>query len=354
LLIFLFEIVCEDNLSREGFLKTRHDVLHTPAVFPVNDLGGDGGHNTPRYWEKNKEMNTAMFNAAILSMNKRGVLGRILEIGIHRYLRFFGVAFVDSGGFIYKRYNLRIKPEKIIEIQEKMGADIASTLDFPINHKVFSENNLIMATVKNAIITESVRKNRDMMLFASVNGYDPLLIRNVIRHLERNCDFDGYALGSLMPKFSNYRLLVDSILAARKEVKNKPLHVYGLGSPLIANLLIYLGVDSFDSAFFVISSGKRNYSVPGYKRIDFSELEKYSKLPCECPVCKTHKIEEIRRKRELLCLHNLSVLHYELNKIKQAIREHRVEDYLSKRFEKNPWAKRAFQYAKNRMRISGG
>jgi len=350
----LFEITCEDNLSRQGILETKHGPLHTPAFFPVHDLGWKGTSNTPRYWEKYKEINTAMFNAAILSMNSRGSLGRILEIGIHRYIRFFGVAFVDSGGFIYKRYNLRIKPEKILEIQEKMGADIASTLDFPISYKVLSENNLIVATVKSAMITESLRKNRDMLLFASVNGYDPLLIRNVIRHLERNCKFNGYAIGSLLPKFSNYRLLVGSILAARKEVKNKPLHVYGLSSPLIANLLMYLGVDSFDSSFFVISSGKRNYSVPGYGRISFSELEKYPELPCECSVCKTHGIAEIRKKRELLCFHNLSVLHSEVNEMKQAIREHRVEDYLATRFEKNPWAKRAFQFAKSKIRFSGG
>ena len=350
----MFEITDQDNLSREGLLKTKHGILKTPAVFPVHDLGGDGGENTPRYWEKIKEMNTGMFNAAILSMNNRGVLGRILEIGVHRYLRFFGITFVDSGGYVYKKYNLRIKPKQILEIQEKMGADIASTLDFPINYKVFSENDRIMATIESAIIADSARKDQEMNLFASINGYDPVLIKNVIKHLERKCNFDGYAIGSLLPKFSNYRLLIDSILAARREIKNKPLHVYGLGSPVIANLLIYLGVDSFDSSFFVISSGKRNYSVPGYGRVDFSELEKYPELPCECPICKTYEIDQIRRKRELLCLHNLSVLNKELEDVKQAIREHNIESYLHKRFEKNPWAKRAFRYAKDRIRMSGG
>ena len=299
-------------------------------------------------------MDTAMFNAAILSMNKQNKLGRMLEIGIHRYTRFFGVAFVDSGGFIYKKYKLRIKPEQIFHIQQKIGADIASTLDFPINHKIFSENNLITATVKNAIIADSIRKDNDILLFASINSYDPILLRNVIRHLERNCSFDGYALGSLLPKRSNYRLLIDSILAVRREVKEKPLHVYGLGSPLIVNLLAYLGVDSFDSSFFVISSGKRNYSVPGYGRINFSELKKLPSLPCDCSICKTHRLEELRNKRDLLCFHNLLVLYNEIGEIRRAIREEEMEKYLVKRFEKNYWGKMAFRFAKKRVRLSGG
>ena len=340
-----------DNLSRICKLNTKHGPLETPVLFPVHNLGAEGGWNTPRYWEKFPHINTAMFNASFISMNKRGHLGAILQLGVHRFIRFFGVSFVDSGGFIYKKYRLTLKQERILEIQEKMGADIASTLDYPIQCKALSEDTNIMRTVENAKRALASRKDSEMLLFASVNGYDPDVLRNAIRHLKKHGTFDGFAVGSLMPRYTNYRLLVDLILAAKLEVGESPLHVYGLGSPLVTHLLIYLGVDSFDSSFFVVASGKRNYSIPGYGRANIKDLDKYEFTQCPCPICQKHSIQELRKSRELLTLHNLWTLWNEIEQTKTAIKEGRIEEYLTVRFSKAKWAKKAFEYAKHRVRF---
>lgn len=348
----MFEIEKSNGLARIGQLKTKHGLLFTPALFPVHNLGAEGGWNTPRYWEKFPQINTAMFNASLLALNRGGHLGTILQIGVHRFIRFFGVAFVDSGGFIYRKYRLAFKPSKILEIQEKMGADIASTLDYPINCKLLSENKNILRTVDNAKIAASLRKNSEMLLFASVNGYDPVVVRNVIRHLKKYDCFDGFAIGSLMPRYGNYRFLVDLILAARLETNNMPIHVYGLGSPLITHLLIYMGVDSFDSSYFIVASGKRNYAIPGFGRIEFKDLHKYAEeINCQCPICKTTPIQEMRRSRNLLTLHNLWTLWNEIEQVKVAIKENRVEEYLTARLSRTKWAKKAFEYAKRRIRF---
>jgi len=346
-----FQVTASDNLARTGKLATRHGMLDTPVLFPVHDLGSDGGWNTPRYWEKYPHINTAMFNASILSMNKGGHLGTILQIGVQRFIRFFGISFADSGGFIYKKYRLTLKPERILEIQEKMGADIASTLDFPIQCKALSENVNITRTVKNAKQALSLRKDPEMLLFASVNGYDPIILRNVIKNLKKHGDFDGFAVGSLMPRYSNYRLLVDFILAAKLEAGETPVHVYGLGSPLVTHLLMYLGVDSFDSSYFVVASGKRNYTVPGYGRKEFRDLHENDPAPCQCPVCQKHSLSELRRNRELLTLHNLWTLWSEIDQTKMAIRERRIDEHLTQRFRRAKWAKKAFEYAKQRIRF---
>ena len=347
----MFTIETSDNLARLGELETKHGTLATPTIFPVHNLGGDSGWNTPRYWEEYPEMNTAMFNASILSKNKRGCLGPILQVGVHRFIRFFGVAFVDSGGFIYRKYKLTIRQDKILEIQEKMGADIASTLDYPIKCKVMSENTKIAKTISNAKLAASLKKDSEMLLFASVNGYDPVVLRNAIKHLKKHAEFDGFAIGSLMPRFSGYRLLVDLILAAKLEAKEVPVHVYGLGSPLVTLLLIYLGVDSFDSSFFVVASGKRNYAVPGHGRISFNDLQKLESLPCQCAICQKHSIEELRKSRKLITFHNLSTLWNEIEQAKTAIRERRTEEYLAIRFKKAKWTKKTFEYAKRRIRF---
>jgi len=352
----MFQITSADNLARIGELKTKHGILSTPALFPVHNLGAEGGWNTPRYWERYPYINTAMFNASFLSMNRRGHLGTILQIGVQRFIRFFGISFADSGGFIYKKYRLTLKPERILEIQEKMGADIASTLDFPIQCKAMSESANISRTIRNAKLAFSLKKDSEMLLFASINGYDPIVLRNAVKHLKRHGNFDGFAIGSLMPRYGNYRLLIDFILAVKLEAGETPVHVYGLGSPLVTHLLIYLGVDSFDSSYFVVASGKRNYSIPGYGRTEFRHLHEYDSVPCRCPVCQKHSLDELRKNRELLTLHNLWTLWDEIDQTKTAIKEGRVEEHLTHRFRKAKWAKKAFEYAqrRTRFRFSGG
>ena len=348
----MFEIQVTDGLARVGKLKTKHGFLSTPVLFPVHDLGSEGGWNTPRYWEKFPHINTAMFNASVLALNRGGHLGTMLRIGIHRFLRFFGVAFVDSGGFLYRKYRLGLRPQKILEIQEKIGADIASTLDYPISCKALSENYNIIRTVNNAKMAASLRKDSEMLLFASIHGYDPTVIRNVIKHLKKHGRFDGFAIGSLMPKYSNYSLLVDLILAAKLEAREMPIHVYGLGSPLVTHLLIYLGVDSFDSSYFVVAAGKRNYAIPGFGRIEFKDLHKYSsEIKCQCPICKTTPIQELRKSRDLLTFHNLWTLWNEIDQVKIAIKENRLEKYLEERLSRAKWAKKALEYAKRRVRF---
>jgi tRNA-guanine family transglycosylase len=353
----MFEVEYADGLARVGRLKTKHGTLSTPVLFPVHDLGKKGKWNILRYWEKFPYINTIMFNASFLALNHGERLGAILQTGIHRFLRFFGVVFVDSGGFIYRKYRLPLKPEKILEVQEKIGADIASTLDYPINCKALSENNNIIRTVNNAKIAASLKKDPEMLLFASINGYDPSIIRNVIKHLKKHNCFDGFAIGSLMPKYYNFKFLIDMLLAAKLEAGDIPIHVYGLGGPLIVHLLMYLGIDSFDSSFFMIASGKRNYAIPGFGRIEFKNLHKYmSKITCKCPICRTTPLQEIRKSRDLIALHNLWTLWNEIEQAKIAIKENRIEEYLSLRLSKAKWAKKAFEYAKHRVqfRFPGG
>jgi len=347
----LFQILETCGFARSGLLHTRHGELRTPAIFPVHNLGADAGWNTPRYWDVIPEMNTGMFNASYLFMDKRNRLDAILEKGIHRYIEFPGIAFVDSGGFIYEKYGLSASQQQLLEIQEKSGADIASTLDQPIKlNKAMPENFNICQSVLNAKKALSIRKDSSMLLFASIHGYDPMIIRNVIRHLNKYGEFDGFALGSLMRHFSNYRQIVDLVIAARAEVKDKPLHVYGLGGILVVPLLTYLGVDSVDSSAFITAAAKRDYIVPGYRRVLIHEIERINEL-CKCPVCTSHSLSEITSKRSLLSLHNIWVLWSELQQIRNALVKGELEEHLKERFAETPWAKAAFDYARRRTRF---
>jgi len=105
-----------------------------------------------------------------------------------------------------------------------------------------------------------------------------------------------------------------------------------------------------DSSVFVIAAGKRDYIVPGFKRIPIHELEN-TKDVCNCPICSSRSVQQIAASRKYLSLHNIWALWSELQQTKCAIKEKELEKYLEKRFARTPWAKSAFEYAKRRLRF---
>lgn len=348
-----FEIKKEDQLARIGELKTPHGSVRTPTIFPVNNFGAQGGWNTPRYWEIFPDIRTAMFNAYYIFSNHRKVYEKIISAGsIHDLLKFHGIAFIDSGGFQALSQDISITQAKILQIQEICGADIASTLDFPFLMKNNDINvvNRIIRNIENAKEAANLKKRKDLLLFASVHGNDPKIINNVIKHLTRYSVFDGFALGSMVPIRSNLRLLVDLILSARQAAPKIPLHIYGLGGILTMPLLVYLGVDSFDSSSFIICGGKRRYFVPNYTYVSMKRIVERAEIPCACAVCGSKTIQEIRGNRDLISLHNLWVLWHEIKQIRFAIAEQRLESYIKERYKRNSVTLNAFEYAKRKIK----
>ena len=349
-----FEILQTDEVARIGNLKTAHGNLKTPIVFPVHNLGAQGGWNTPRYWKTLPNIKTAMFNAYCIFRNNRKIHDKINSAGgIHNFLGFHGVVFVDSGGYLGLKAPLNIDQETAMRIQEEVGADIASTLDLPFNMRMRSYSKIhdrIKESVKNAQKAHEQKLREDMLLYASVHGNDPLILRNVLRFLSKFGAFDGYAIGSLLPVRNDFRLIIDLIISARSTISDKPLHIFGLGGFLTFPLLAYLGVDSSDSTSFIICAGKRLYFVPGYSQIPMWRLAKTGELPCNCPICCSKSIEEIRTDRSLIALHNLWAIWFEIRQARFAIAEHRLERYLKKRYSRAPVLKIAFEYAKRKLK----
>jgi 7-cyano-7-deazaguanine tRNA-ribosyltransferase len=347
-----FEILKRNGASRIGRLKTKHGTVMTPIFFPVFYTGANFGWSTPHYWKTFSEINTVMFNASHIMMHSQKKLSTLLNQGIHRRLGFRGVSFIDSGGWVYKRLNLSFSQKEVLRLQENIGADIGSTLDYPINvmHSDGSDN--IAKSVKNAIVASRAKRSDNMQLFASIHGYDPVIVRNVIQHLRNKGNFDGFAIGSLMPSFYNFELLVDIIATARREVPDTPLHVYGLAGPVLTELLAYLGIDTMDSSFFMRAAANREYATPTHLgRIPAKKISELKEWTCTCKICKRHDVSEIARSRHLLSQHNLWVAWSQIKEFKLSLIENRVEERIQMRFKKRTWARKAFEYARHRSRF---
>lgn len=261
------------------------------------------------------------------------------------------VVFADSGGFDFVSGEPDISPEEVITVQQEIGADLFGTVDLPLQPTSReSQNHRRIERGIELALRASDAHDGSGLLIASVHGYDPKTIRNNIDYLEREGEFDGYAVGSLVPIRNDYQKVTKLVLAARTAT-DKHLHVYGLGGHVYQPLLLYLGVDSFDSTSFIKSAGKRRYLVPGFGGDVLRDLEQLEYLPCSCPVCCDRRLDAIREDRDLLTRHNLWALTIELRRFRYVVESEKdIETYLDLRFEGNDVTKRAYEKAKQQVR----
>lgn len=336
-------------LLEQKTLQTPHGDIDTPVLFPVRNIGKRSTDNTPNYQDSIPDLNTAMVNS--LAIRNKEPLFDVITQGIHSLLDFGGVVFADSGGFDLKDTEEVPSPDDIIQAQQEMQADIYATLDQPILPGMPSKEKDKRIKQNNKFaLKASEMKESDALLFATVHGHDTRTIRNSIKYLEKKGEFDGYALGGLVPLRSNYSKVIDLVLAARNST-DKPLHVFGLGGLLYQSLLMYLGVDSFDSSAFIRCGSHRRYFVPGFGDHTMSEFSNLTRPPCACPVCSDHTLDEVKASRDLVTQHNLWALTIELRRFKWMVEiGEDVENYLDLRFEGNEVTQRAYKIAKQKIR----
>lgn len=337
-------------LYQSRVLQTPSREIRTPTLFPVRNIGKRSSDNTPTYSDSIADLNTAMVNAYALHQ-RENLREEAAESGIHDLIGFKGVVFADSGGFDLTNDDSPPEPEEILQMQESMGADILATLDLPLLPDM-PESEKEERKKRNIEFALEAAKNKESpgLLYASVHGHDRRTIRNSINYLEKNGEFDGFALGGLVPLRTDYSKVIDLVLAARTAT-DKPLHVFGLGGLLYQPLLMYLGVDSFDSTAFIRCGSHRRYFVPGFGDHSMKDFEELEHLPCPCPVCSQHTFSEVRASRDLVTKHNLWALITEVRRFKWIIETGQdVESYLDLRFEGNEVTKRAFNIAKQRVR----
>lgn len=342
-----------DMLYRQRTLDTPHGAIETPLLFPVRNIGKRSTDNTPNYADSIPDIRSAMVNARAIRQRTnqwdRLENGATLrdEMGVPEDT----IVFADSGGFDFDDQDVDVSPKETIETQRQIGADIFGTVDEPLSSdNRRDENQRRIEDSTQYALAASDQHNGPETLLASVHGYDSETIRNTIEYLETAGEFDGYALGSLVPIRTNYAKTTRIILAARQATE-KHLHVYGLGGFVYQPLLLYLGVDSYDSTAFIKGGGMRNYFMPGFGGTAMKRIDDLDRLPCSCPVCSTRDFDEVRASRELVTRHNLWAMVTELRRFRYvAASNDDIEDYLSLRFRGNTSMQRAFETAQQQVR----
>lgn len=208
---------------------------------------------------------------------------------------------IDSGGFasLFQGANVRaigklgvletsseektetLHPRDVLELQERY-ADVAFTLDFPIPpsmnlREARRRNGLTVANARWAIEN---RRRKDMLLYACVQGWDVESYRSCASAYSA-LDFDGIAIGGLVPRVSDLKHVLSIVDAVRTAVPDKPLHVFGLGKPGIVEALFQRGVQSVDSSSYVkLAADGKLWGQPSVHLTDASPTERLHLALC--------------------------------------------------------------------------
>ncbi|MEM2273394.1 MAG: tRNA guanosine(15) transglycosylase TgtA [Candidatus Bathyarchaeia archaeon] len=333
-----FEVLDRDLLARIGRLRTKSGTIETPAFLPVINPVKESV--SPRELWENYGCKILITNAYVI---KKHFGEKAREEGVHKLLDFPGVVMTDSGAYQILEYGeVSITNEEIIRYQEDIGSDIAVILDLPTGWNATSDyaRHTVEETLKRARDLWAIKSRNDINWVGPIQGGRYIDLIALSAREMGSLPFDIYALGSPTPIMEQYlfHILVDMILTAKMNAPiERPFHLFGAGHPFMFSLVVALGCDLFDSAAYSIFARENRY-LTEYGTI---RLENLRYLPCSCPVCTKRSPREFlempKAEREAeLSRHNLYVCFAEIKRIKQAILEGRLWEYVEMRAHSHP------------------
>ncbi len=337
-----FEVKDEDLAGRIGKLETSHGVLETPSFFPVVNL--------LKREISIKDIlsvgfNNIITNAYILKKNK------IVKQDIHKELNFNSIIMTDSGAYQILEYgNIVANNKEIVEYQNEIKPDIAVILDVPTGKLEDREEAKMTVdeTLRRAKDVEDIIDVENIIWTHPIQGGRFLdLLQYSASEANKREKYKMLALGSptvLMERY-DYDTLIDMIFTVRTSIsRGKPLHLFGGGLPHLIPFAVALGVDSFDSASYILYARDNRYIT----RSRTFRLEDIDSFPCSCPVCSKYTPEELlemddNERVRLLAIHNLYKILEEIRETKIAIKEGRLFEYIQEKAFSHPSVYSAFK-----------
>jgi tRNA-guanine family transglycosylase len=226
----------------------------------------------------------------------------------------------DSGGFQNMTMNANLDPIEVLRWQEK-HCQIGLTFDLPImNDTIEQIKRKQEGTAKNAAIAFNNRKNKNLKLYAVFQGHT-INQQNYMEECYNNNiplnEFDGIAIGGLVPISGNTEKLITVLTLFCYKVKdyNLPVHFFGLSGNKIMPYIMYLSKTfnlhiTFDSSSYGAGAIRREFwKGNGDAKINVMK-EHFDTIPCDCPVC--NKVKHWKEYQKdgslaggLISLHNL-------------------------------------------------
>jgi len=349
-----FKIVKKSSETRARItnFETAHSIIETPVFMPV------GTQATVK----------TLTSDEIDEMGFKIILGNTYHLylqpgadvikkagGLHKFMNWKHAILTDSGGFqVLSLKEIRkiekdgvmfrsfidgskhyFTPEKVIDIEEKIGADIIIPLDicgtYPSNRTLAGkELDITLDWSKRSL---KAKTRDDQIMFGVIQGsfYKDLRKKAVDSIL--SLDFPGVTLGGLSvgEEKELTREMVDYTVSILPE--DKPRYLMGVGDPISILEYVKLGVDMFDCVLPTrVARNRTLFTKNGPIKItkaiyreDFTPIED----DCNCYTCRTFTkayLNHLFKAREFLAgrlatIHNLFFLQKLILDIRKSIED---------------------------------
>jgi queuine tRNA-ribosyltransferase len=346
--------------ARRGTLTTAHGTIETPAFMPVGSLGAVKGIEADDL--RGLGYGLILNNAYHLYLRPGHEVVAAMG-GLHTFTSWPGAILTDSGGFqVFSLSKLckvtdegvifqshldgslhHITPERSIEIQEALGADIIMAFDECVALPSSREriDDALQRTQRWAVRCQAARRRTDQALFGIVQGgHDPELRAQAAGGIV-DIGFDGYAIGGLSvgeEKSVMYGMLDATV---PRLPFDRPHYLMGVGMPEDLVEGVARGVDMFDcvvptrhgrTGSLFTSAGRLVI-----KHAQYARDEQPIDPACACRVCARYSrayLHHLFLSKEMLgvrlnTLHNLYYIAELMRGIRAAITEGTFADFRS-------------------------
>ena len=361
--LFDFDLLATSDGGRAGVFHTAHGPLPTPIYAPV------GTHATVKAMTPRQlqDVGAELVLANTYHLYLRPGDELIASMGgLHEFMQWDGPMLTDSGGFqvfslsgargdkslrtidddgVTFRSHLdgskhRFTPERVVEIQQNLGADIAMVLDECAPPDDYEYNARALArTHAWAERCKAAHTRADQALFGIVQGgVFPDLRERSARFLT-DLTFPGYAVGGLSVGETKEEMHAMLEVTTPILPAHKPRYLMGVGTPEDLVACVARGIDIFDCVLptRVARNGQalRRIDKLNMRNAQFAEDPAPIDPTCSCYTCQTFTRAYIRHlvvSKEilgatLLTIHNLHTMLSLIKEIREAILEDRFADF---------------------------
>ena len=306
---FGFTLLARDGKARRGRVSTAHGTVETPAFMPVGTAGTVKG----------------MMPEAVAGTGAEILLGNTYHLmlrpgaerverlgGLHRMMNWPRPILTDSGGFqVMSLTGLRemsekgvtfrshidgskheLTPERSIEIQRMLDADITMALDECTPHPASYEQTasslgLSMRWAERSKAAFTRRPGYG--LFGIVQGGIHLDLRSQSVEQLRAIGFDGYAVGGLAVGEGQETMFAVLDHTAPALPEDQPRYLMGVGTPADLVGAVQRGIDMFDCVM-PTRSGRTGQAFTRRGKVNIRNARHQDDprpldADCRCPAC---------------------------------------------------------------------
>lgn len=360
----LLKLVTTDGSARRGVLHTAHGTVQTPAFMPVGTIATVKAMTCEDLESIGAEIilgNTyhLYIRPGIEIIHKQG--------GLAKFNSWNKPTLTDSGG--YQVFSLRdvsritddgvefqshldgtrhfFTPEKVIQIQHDIGADIIMAFDqcvpFPADHTLAAlgvkrtfDWAQRCATMHNELL---LTNNRPINLFGIVQGSIYADLRTQSAEQIVSLDLPGNAIGGL--SVGEGKEEMEAMVAHTMPLlpPDKPRYLMGVGYPEDILMAVSYGIDMFDCVLPTRNARTGNvFTSEGqivYRNAEFANDDRPLDPDCNCFVCRRYSrayIRHLYNQKEitgmvLATYHSSYFFQNLMRNIRKAIEEHRFESF---------------------------